>query len=536
MSPAGQPVDPVPLKARIRELADPRTPWQRALWGVGSIVALREVVESVNATWDSILTHEGAMNDFKRGARAQLLRDPGLGDQTRRDRMASQISDLKPTPSNEGRSSLARLEQMIVRGEQTYLSNWSRALEDGDVESPDLEFAARAITSHLLDQGYHQEHVLGWLDSRLDSLDMAALVRESSGLGAERRWTFLLGVTRIQNSTRSAIDGDTAVPADEFAAALAGAENAAEFYGASSRVVLGLRVAVTALDPFSALEAAWERAKRLASRASLGAGQSVIDYAPVAIEVSEARSKAWAIGDNRAVTVPALRYLKLARSFDSPLGIQIEDALSMLSPHLQSTSGVSVAALWAATEGLVGRVDSNGHSAADRAADIATSSFPRTEAHLLMQNWQRVGHGDLQSKLLSGAKPYFRMRTLMDHFSAHGDPGFPETTDQVAVVRLQRLEASPHEEMKRVRTYMRAAFRRLYYQRNFVMHAAKFDSVSIQATSRVSPPLVAAAIDQIVNGLFAKVSTQPLELAARAENELDLLQHGGRKDILALLA
>jgi len=536
MPPVGQPVDAELLKARIRELCDPATPWTRALWGVGSIVALKEVAESVNATWDRVLTNEGAMNDFKRGSRSQIVRDPGLGDQSRRDRIANLIGDLKPTPSNEGRSSLGRLEQMIVRGAQDYLGNWSMALERGDVDASELEFAARAITSHLLDQGHHQKHVLGWLDSRLDSLSTSSLVRESKSLGASREWTFLLAVTRIESGTRAAIDPAITITSAAFHDALARVENPAEHRLESQSVALGLRVTVSALDPFSALDAAWERAKRLASRASLGVGASAIDYAGVAIEVSPTKTKAWAIGDNRAVTVPSLRYLKLAKSFDSPLGVQIEDSLSMLSPHLQSTTGVSIAALWAAVEGLVGRVDSNGHSAADRAADIATCSFPRSESHLLMQSWQRSGSGELQSQLLTGAKPYVRMRILLNHLSTEGDPGYGDATDRAAVTRIQRLEADPYEEMKRVRNYMRASFRRLYYQRNFVMHAAKFDSVSIAATSRVSPLLVAAAIDQMVNGLFAKVASQPLELAARADNELDLLQHGGRRDILALLA
>src|SRR5690606_2469883 len=132
--------------------------------------------------------------------------------------------------------------------------------------------------------------------------------------------------------------------------------------------------------------------------------------------------------------------------------------------------------------------------------------------------------------------PYLRMRTLVDYLVASGDPGYPELADQAATIRMLKIEADPHIEMKRIRKYLRAAFRRLYYQRNFVMHAAKFDSVSILATSRVSPHLVAATIDQIVNGLFSKTPAQPLELAARADNELDLLQHPGRKDILTLLA
>lgn len=534
---SSQPVDPVLLKARIRELCDPVTPWSRALWGVGSIVSLREVIESVGATWDRILTNEGAMSDFKNAAIGQIARDHGLGDLSRREKMRLHITELKPSPDNVGRTSIARLEQLVSRAEQKYLFNWASALEAGSVLDSELEFAARAITSHLLDRGHHQLHVLGWFDSRADVLSVDSLVRESiNGLGNVREWSFLLGVSRITDSVRNVIDAQTATAAQEFIDAFEAAENTDDYAAGPPSIVITIRVNVDAPDRFTALEAAWERAKRLATRASLGAGHPAIEYAPVAVDVSTKKSKVLPIGDVANLTVPALRHRRLAKSVDSPLGVQIEDALSMLSPHLQSTTGVSVAALWAACEGLVGRVDSNGHSAADRAADIAAAVFPRTETYLLLMKWQQIGSDQLQQDLVSPKTPYVRMRILLDYLVNTGDPGFPDAADRAAMARLIKIETDPHGEMKRVRKYLRASFRRLYYQRNFVMHAAKFDSVSIIPASRVSPYLVAATIDQIVNGLFSKTPAQPLELAARADNELDLLQHLGRKDILTLLA
>jgi hypothetical protein len=64
--------------------------------------------------------------------------------------------------------------------------------------------------------------------------------------------------------------------------------------------------------------------------------------------------------------------------------------------------------------------------------------------------------------------------------------------------------------------------RRLYRQRNIVVHGGITASVAMEATLRTAAPLVGAGLDRIVH---AKLSAhvRPLELAARAANSLELV-------------
>src|ERR1700712_1876956 len=66
--------------ARMKELADSRTPWHRGLWQPGTVVLLDEVVEAVLGTWNGSLTSDEAMKDIIRVAVEQARRDPGVGD------------------------------------------------------------------------------------------------------------------------------------------------------------------------------------------------------------------------------------------------------------------------------------------------------------------------------------------------------------------------------------------------------------------------------------------------------------------------
>ena len=98
-----------------------------------------------------------------------------------------------------------------------------------------------------------------------------------------------------------------------------------------------------------------------------------------------------------------------------------------------------------------------------------------------------------------------------------------------------QLHAQTVEVLGRIRGYYRSAFRRLYYQRNFIMHVAKFDSVSLPSTTRSAPQLVAAGVDRVVNARFAAQQVSALGLAARAHNELSLVGGSGGKSLHNLL-
>jgi hypothetical protein len=87
---------------------------------------------------------------------------------------------------------------------------------------------------------------------------------------------------------------------------------------------------------------------------------------------------------------------------------------------------------------------------------------------------------------------------------------------------MAALLAHPHKELGDVRMVFELVLRRLYRQRNIVVHGGTTASVAMDATLRTAAPLVGAGLDRIVHAkLIAQVT--PLELAARAANSLELV-------------
>jgi len=67
------------------------------------------------------------------------------------------------------------------------------------------------------------------------------------------------------------------------------------------------------------------------------------------------------------------------------------------------------------------------------------------------------------------------------------------------------------------------------------MHAGSFQSVTIRATLRTAPRLVASGIDRIVDARLSGRRVEPLALAARAEAELGLLGTDASRPLSDLL-
>lgn len=63
--------------------------------------------------------------------------------------------------------------------------------------------------------------------------------------------------------------------------------------------------------------------------------------------------------------------------------------------------------------------------------------------------------------------------------------------------------------MTRVRSYYQDAFRRLYIQRNLLLHGGRFDSIALPGTMRTLPPLVAAGLDRLVHSAMQASPTDP---------------------------
>jgi hypothetical protein len=93
-------------------------------------------------------------------------------------------------------------------------------------------------------------------------------------------------------------------------------------------------------------------------------------------------------------------------------------------------------------------------------------------------------------------------------------------SDRAAYERLKELLAEPHSVLKDIEGYTSGAFRRLYRQRNLVLHGGITNGVALRASLRAAAPLVGAGMDRIAHAWYVD-RLSPLELAARARISLD---------------
>lgn len=91
-----------------------------------------------------------------------------------------------------------------------------------------------------------------------------------------------------------------------------------------------------------------------------------------------------------------------------------------------------------------------------------------------------------------------------------------DPADVAALNRMCELVARPRPTLGRVNASLRGALRRLYRQRNIVLHGGSTRSVALRASLRTAGPLVGAALDRVAHG-YAACDVAPLVLAGRAQ-------------------
>jgi hypothetical protein len=523
----------------MKELADSRTPWHRGLWQPGTVVLLDEVVEAVLGTWNGSLTSDEAMKDVIRAAIEQVRRDPGVGDISVRDALNSLLNSLLPSgntrskPTAELQQSLERTIAFIERCRTGYFLRWIEHERDGGVTAEEVELTARLLVAHLFDEGFHRNHVHGWLmaaDKRSDLSAVLSKAREML-LQPPREYEFMVGLTRAPAEVRESFGDlwlDSETYTDRFRAAANFRRRPVPREGAGA-----VNWKTEARDPHAAMYELLEWQQKLLARVQLGFGQAEkVEFEADVIDIATNRVRT-PLEDLRSIRLPSIQRNRLFIGGDES-DQQLDGAIALLAAQSGEVRGASIASVWAAAEGVLGRPGGKGTDVADRLADIVTCSFPRAEIGELARTWLDNNEGELADALRDQASAD-QARIMSAHLTTHGDPGFELASDKAAVKRYVQLASQPEAVLKRVRSYYSGVFRRLYYQRNFIMHAAKFDSVTLGVSVRTAPALVAAALDRVVNAQHGKMPVPPLTLAARAENELNMVGKTGAHPIYLLL-
>src|SRR5262245_25866658 len=143
------------LAIRMRELCRPPTAWNRSLWSVSALTALREVLEASLVRRDGILS-DASLSNLQHTTAVLLGKDPGVGDHKARKHIQSALSGRSViTP---GSLAAATVDQAAIDLEVNYLPRWAMAIEAG-VTDEVLEQCARCVVSHLLNRGHSRESV-----------------------------------------------------------------------------------------------------------------------------------------------------------------------------------------------------------------------------------------------------------------------------------------------------------------------------------------------------------------------------------------
>ena len=168
--------------SRLRDFFAERAPWHRRLWSIGVVLGLQEVLEYAEDCMAGRASNTEGLKFVVGTARREVVRDPGVAH------LASELDELLcklevRSPKDVSRDLCDELGHLVRRARDDYLDRWVNAPADVPVE-----FAARAIASHLLDMGFSSTHLYRWLQGNRSSLTtLAELAEEAAGMVTEMR-------------------------------------------------------------------------------------------------------------------------------------------------------------------------------------------------------------------------------------------------------------------------------------------------------------------------------------------------------------
>lgn len=284
-----------------------------------------------------------------------------------------------------------------------------------------------------------------------------------------------------------------------------------------------LVVDIDARDVPAAVAKAVTLISRLEARFRVGARRQ-LEFSKELFVIGEDQPLPYALAPRR-VEVHALQ--KTSAIFDLNLAAEVDPALELLEPLDLGTPAAAVAGSWAAIEALfVGPGDGRDRvAAATRMARIVACSYIRAELTSLANAYPAESSDALASKIHQTAENIDKARIFEDAIKGGAVSSFTRTRHRLALQRMQALVSQPAEILPKIVSQLEDAFRRLYRQRNLVVHAGDLTSIALAGTLRTTAPLVGAGIDRIVHA-SAVGGSSPLQVAATAEVNLERVVDG----------
>ncbi|WP_447646747.1 hypothetical protein [Nocardioides zeae] len=520
------------VTARLLELVDTRTRWNRSLWQAGSILALREVLEYAAGVRSGAIKIEG-LKFVTEALLPQVERDLGLGTEAVRQAILELLR--QGGDKNNGlvlQAKADELSELTRRGNRGYLRRWAKAVRVNSITLEQCELLARLAASHLLDAGFSPDHIHRWLKASSETSTLVELLEKGDDMCLEPAKSFnVLVPFRALPASVITAAGDKYLSYEDTNALIESISAPGYRY---RRGPGSLKFEVSAREPWSAVEQTELEIRRLASRVVVGLAGEQVDPAGKAIVLGVTPRWRNLAGRKKDLLVSAISRRNLllpAAREHSDHGL--DDAIELLAAVETSTSWASVAAIWAAVEGLLTRAQDSGVTAADRMASVVTASFIRAEL-VELASALRVLEGPM-AEIAAADGPRQLDRLLAALTDGSPLPAAISAVDYAAVERVRAAAAAPKVVHDRVQGYLRSVFRRLFQQRNQLLHGGRFDSVALSLTMRTTPVLVAAGMDRLINAVVLEEGATTLSVAARASNELRLLGSDGSRKLHRML-
>lgn len=510
------------IAARLLDFFGSKTQWHRALWSPSTVLTLKEVAEASEGIQAGILK-DASLKNLVGCAQSLCGPDPGVGsDAEKRTLLTALRSDIRANGTEH------RIIKNLTRSiDEAYLLRWAIALRTG--AAPGAERTARAIAAHLLDKGFSAPFLHRWWTYRMRHeaamRSMADVLEDAHNLVQRPMRTF-----RVLVAFEAAAPGKSGMPAGWVTPRELSQWLTTNGFDVSRvRQNGGMWFEVSSPDPWAAVESVVETVDKLTSRVALG---TIGRLQPVSTAWVEGEPNAFrfAIG-RRRVEVHALhREDQLYRIGKTSI---VDAAIELLGPFDSGSPSPAITGGWAAIEALLSGPGDDDVIAADRMATLVACSFTRAELTLLSYKAEATG-GPLSVSLARCATNRDRAALLAAEITQGRAPAFTNPSDAAALERVRAVLNEPHPRLRDVEGHVTTVFRRLYRQRNLILHWGKTDAVAIRSTLRTSAPLVGAGMDRIAHAWFVD-SIQPIELVARARIALDLVGVGAGSSPVDLL-
>ncbi len=502
------------LPERLLEQVEPWTSWSRRAWEPGTVLALRELEEAVS--WlDAGVLSSGSVDWYRSALRQRIGTDPGL----RSGSIKQQIDEILRVPISAGSQAHRRFGRLIDFVDRDYMSAWRDAISTAP-QSIELERASRLLSGFVIDHGHHPEWLVKEIRSLAQSTPTALnLLEELAGMCQRKPSVFdgLVVVTHAPELESLMQRPNWVEPA-----------RTRDFVETNGHNLEGVNYAgalwfkVKALDPISAAREVEAELTRLVTRTRFRRGRGVLEYLPT---FYGRREKVSLNTGRKGVELLTLAKRAYAPTSADEVEARLDDALQLAAPLLGDPDTVAVAGGWAAIESLlITGADASDRTigraaAADRAASVITASWPRSELTRLA--YRLAGRSStLPPRLASAlANPDDGGRiagVVLDWLSSGETLRMTNARDVAAVARIEALLANPRPVLGRVRNYITGSLRRLYRQRNLVLHGGAVRPVALNAALRTAAPLVAVAIDRLTFA-YVQGGRVPLDAVANAE-------------------